>query len=353
MLATAAFLTLVALRTRQIIRDRDAISLAAGRKTRFDSADDGRGRAATRPAAIPAKGWKDIAWRIYGAISSHRILLVAAGVTYYALLAIFPALAALVALYGIFADPSSIEGGLQSMSTLLPRDALQLLGDQIKRLTEHRGSTLGITFFVGLLVSLWSASSGMKALLDALNVVYEETEKRGFIKLTAVALAFTLGTLAFMLLALAATVVVPLLLRFIGLEQQTALIVSLLRWPLLLVMAALAFAILYRFGPSRHWAKWRWVSWGSVLASALWLVASALFSWYAANFGQYDVTYGTIGAAIAFLTWMWISTVIVLLGAQTNAEIEHQTARDSTIGPEKALGARHANMADTVGAAQS
>jgi membrane protein len=298
--------------------------------TMADIERDRRGRSADKPVDIPVKGWKDIFWRVYEDFSQHRIPAVAAGVTYYALLAIFPALAALVSIYGFFADPVSIAHHLETLSSLLPGGALQVIRDQVKGLTDHRGSTLGFTVVVGIAVSLWSASSGMKALFDALNIVYDERERRGFIKLNALAMAFTLAAVAFMLLSLAATVLVPIALNFVGLEQKTAGLIWWARWPALFMVAALALALTYRFGPSRARPKWRWISWGSAFASITWLGGSALFSWYAANFGHYDATYGTLGAAIGFLTWMWLSTVVVLLGAQINAEMEHQTARDTT-----------------------
>jgi membrane protein len=316
-------------------------------------AERGRGRLADRPAGIPSRGWKDILWRTYNDISEHRILAIAAGVTYYVLLAIFPALAALVSIYGFVADPGSITRHLDSLSAVVPGGALQILRDQITRLSEHAGSTLGLTVLIGLLISLWSAGSGVKALIDALNIVYEEKEKRSFVRLNLVALAFTLGTIGFMILALSATVVIPFLLNFVGLQQQTASLISLSRWPALLVLAAFGLAVIYRFAPSRTRPKWRWISYGSAFAAVVWLIGSVLFSWYASHFGNYDATYGTLGAAIGFLTWMWLSNVVILLGAQINAEIEHQTVHDTTEGPEKPMGARHATMADTVGEAQS
>lgn len=313
-------------------------------------ADRGRGRLAERPSEIPAKGWKDIAWRTYANIGQHRILALAAGVTYYALLAIFPALAALVSVYGFFADPGTIATHLTALSSVLPGGAVQILHAQIDHLIQHRGSTLGLAAVIGLIVSLWSAGSGVKALIDALNVVYEEPEKRSFVRLNLTALAFTVGAIVFVFLALGAIVVIPIVLSFVGLEQQTGLILSYARWPALLVLVGLALALAYRFAPSRARPRWQWVTWGSALASIAWLAGSALFSWYAANFGNYDATYGSLGAAIGFLTWMWLSSIVILMGAQINAEIEHQTMRDSTEGPIKPLGSRHAAMADTVGA---
>ena len=193
----------------------------------------------------------------------------------------------------------------------------------------------------------------MKAIFDALNVAYGEQEKRGFIALNLRSLAFTLGALLFILLALFGVVAVPVILNFIGLGKAAEWIVSLARWPILLVATIVGLAVLYRYGPSRNEAKWRWITPGSILAAVVWIVGSMLFSWYVSNFGNYNETYGSLGAAIGFMTWIWLSTTVVLVGAELNAEIEHQTAVDSTTEPPKPLGERGARMADTVGEAQS
>jgi membrane protein len=282
-----------------------------------------------------------------------RLIAVAAGVTYYGLLAIFPAIAAFVSLYGLVADPSTIEGHLNAMSGVLPGGALDVIREQVQRIASQGEGKLGFAFAFGLLVSIWSANAGMKAVFDALNVVYDEEEKRGFIKLNLQSLLFTVGAVAILILALVATAVLPHLLDFVGLGQVVETLLSLLRWPILLVLIMGALAVLYRYGPSRETAEWRWVSPGSIGAAILWVVASMLFSWYAANFGSYNETYGSLGAVVGFMTWLWISTIVILLGAELNAETEHQTAKDSTTGGDKPMGARQAAMADTVGEAKS
>jgi len=314
---------------------------------------DDRGRLAASPSEIPLRGWKDILLRVYGNISEHRILALAAGMTYYSLLAIFPALAALVAIYGLFADPGSIAKHLDQVSGFLPGGAIDLARDQLTRVASKGHQTLGLTFAIGLAVSLWSANAAMKSLFDTLNIVYGEKEKRGFVKLNAVSLAFTLAGIAFVLIALGAVVVLPVVLNFIGLSNAADLLVRVARWPAMFVAVALTLALIYRFGPSREAPRWRWITWGSAVATILWLGASALFSWYAANFGKFNETYGSLGAAIGFMTWLWISAIVILLGAELDAEMEHQTARDTTTGSEKPMGARGATMADTVGAARS
>ncbi|MDQ4061443.1 MAG: YihY/virulence factor BrkB family protein [Pseudomonadota bacterium] len=308
-----------------------------------------RGRQATTPTEIPARGWKDVLWRTYEEIQSDRVVSVAAGVTFYALLAIFPAIAALVSLYGLFADPADVTQHVKSLSGVLPGGATEIIGEQLNRVASKGGGALGFAFFFGLAVSLWSANAGMKALIDALNIVYDEEEKRGFIKLNVVSLAFTLGAMLFIILALAAVVVLPAVLKLIGLESTTEWLLAILRWPLLLAGLAFWLALIYRYGPSRDTAQWRWLTAGSLFAAVTWIVGSMLFSWYVANFGSYNETYGSLGAAIGFMTWIWLSTIVILVGAEVNAEAEHQTAEDTTDGPGKPLGARGATVADSVG----
>lgn len=308
-----------------------------------------RGRRADTPSEIPAKGWKDIAWRVYEGMQNDRVLLIAAGVTFYSLLAAFPAIAAGVAIYGLIADPHKINEQLALLAGFIPDGAVQVIGDQIKRLLEQGTKTLGFALIVGLAVSLWGANAATKAVFDALNVIYGESEKRSFVRLNLYSLTFTLGAILVLLLAAGSVVVVPALLAALGIESLLAL----LRWPILLLAILIALACLYRYGPSRARAEWRWVTWGSVLAALLWLTVSMAFSWYVANFGSYNATYGSLGAVIGFMTWMWLSTIVVLLGAKVNAELEHQTTRDTTEGANTPMGTRGAQMADSVGKANS
>ena len=321
--------------------------------TSREALEPGRGRHASAPSEIPARGWKDILLRVYRNISDHRVLALAAGMTFYSLLAIFPALAALVAIYGLFADPGAIAAHLNAVSGFIPSGALDVARDQLTRVASNGEGTLGVTFAIGLAVSLWSANAAMKSLFDTLNIVYAEEEKRGFIKLNAISLTFTAAAVAFILVAIAAVAVLPVALTYMGLTDFTDLLLRIARWPALALGLAVALALIYRFGPSRAAPQWRWISWGSVAAALLWLAGSALFSFYAANFGNFNATYGSLGAVIGFMTWLWISAIVILLGAELNAEIEHQTARDTTTGHPKPLGTRGAHMADSVGAAKS
>ena len=315
--------------------------------------EHGRGRHAETPAQIPATGWKDVLWRTYEEFGKDRVMAVAAGVTYYALLAVFPAIAALVSIYGIFADPATIEGHLNTLSGVLPAGALDILREQVTRIASQGGGALGFGFIFGLVLSLWSANAGMKAVFDALNIVYNEDEKRSFIRLNVQSLSFTLGAIAFVIIAIVGIVVLPILLDFIGLGGRAEWLLSLARWPVLLIGVVFGLALLYRYGPSRDRAEWKWVTPGGIVAAVLWLAGSMLFSWYVANFGSYNETYGSLGAVIGFMTWIWLSSVVVLLGAEINAEVEHQTAKDTTKGPRQPIGARGAQMADTVGVAKA
>ena len=310
--------------------------------------EPGRGREAEAPWQIPWRGWTNILRRSYKQIGEDRLLAVAAGVVFYGLLALFPALTAFVSLYGLFAKAATINDHLSMASGILPSGAIDIIRDQVARVVAKGDVKLGLGSILGLVIALWSANAGMKAMIDALNVVYEEKEKRGFIRLNLTSLAFTLGGIATMMLALTAVVAGPLLLQRAGLVSVTAVMMRFGRWPVLFAVVVMGLALIYRFGPSRREPRWQWLSVGSIVAAIAWLGSSALLSWYLASFAHYDATYGSLGAAIGTMMWMWVSAIVILLGAQLNSEIEHQTARDSTVGRDKPLGARGAVMADTV-----
>jgi membrane protein len=283
-----------------------------------NSLDDGRGRFADR-SEIPARGWKDILLCVYNGISDDRILVNAAGVTYYALLALVPGIAALVSIYGLFADPSTIVSRLDTVAGLAPGGAIEVIRDQLTRLSAQGSTTLGVGFLIGLVISLWSANSGIKALFDSLNVVYGEKEKRSFIRLNAVTLSFTIATIAFLLIALACIVALPVALDHLPGSGVTGRLLKIARWPILLVLVAFGLTLIYRYGPSCAEPRRQWITWGSAFAAIVWLAASALFSWYAANFGNFNKTYGSLGAIIGFMTWMWLSMIVILVGAKLNA----------------------------------
>jgi membrane protein len=298
-------------------------------------------------------GWTDIAWRLYHDIQNDRVLLVAAGVTFYAILALFPATAAIVSLYGLFADATTINGHLNLISGFLPEGALEVISDQVKRIASQGQGTLGAAFLGTLAFSLWGANSGTKAIFDALNIIYKEQEKRSFLQLTIRSLIFTIGAVTLVVLALAGIIAVPVILKLLGVPDWSgAALLSMVRWPLLYLMILFALACLYRYGPSRRHPQWKWVTLGSAIAGGFWVIGSLLLSWYVGNFGSYNATYGSLGAVIGFMVWMWFSTIIVLVGGEINAEIEHQTAKDTTEG-RKPMGARGAKMADELGEART
>jgi membrane protein len=231
---------------------------------------------------------------------------------------------------------------------LLPGGGMDIIQAQLHTLTSNGSQTLGFALALSLATALWSANAGTKGLFDALNVVYDEREKRGYIRRTALSLAFTLGLLVFVLIAMAVVIALPVALNFVGVGETADTLLRLLRWPLLLLAVSGVLAFAYRFGPSRATARWTWVSWGSGFAAVTWVLGSAAFSWYVASFGSYNKTYGSLGAAVGFMTWIWLSAMIVLLGAELNAETEHQTAHDTTTGQPAPMGARGATKADTL-----
>ena len=316
----------------------------------FEAAEPGRGRLAGSPYHIPLRGWRDILWRTFKEIERDRLPAVAGGVTFYSLLALFPAIGVFVSLYGIFADFEAMHAQLYEMSKVIPSEVVNIIGDQMLLLASRPHASLSVAFLVSLLLSLWTANAGMKALFDGLNIAYGEREKRTFIKRTALSYGFTFAALVFLVVMTAILVAAPVALARVGL-YELALIWVPLRWMILVAMAAAAFSFIYRFAPCRASPRWRWVTIGGAFAACLWLGGSMVFSWYINNIAHFDVTYGALGAVIGFMMWIWFSVMVVLLGAELNAEIEHQTARDSTTGPELPLGARGAVMADNVGRA--
>lgn len=308
-----------------------------------------RGREADAPEEIPSTGLKDVFWRVYAGVTRDRIMLIAAGVTYYLLLALFPAASALVSLYGFVADPSAIVDRIAFLSSVMPADGLNIFLEQLRALTSERNTTLSIALIGGLALALWSANNGIKALFEAMNVAYAEEEKRSIVRLNVISLLFTLGALLLVIVILFAMGVVPAVLRYLWLDRFTEIIIRLARWPVMMLFVAGGIMMLYRFGPSREPAKLKWLTWGAAFSTVAWLAASIAVSFYLGNIADYNATYGTLGALIGFMVWTWISVIIVIVGAEINAELEHQTARDSTTGTPVPLGARGAYMADTVG----
>ena len=313
-------------------------------------ASDARGRAATSPGEIPGRGWWDILMRAKDDVSRNNLSLIAAGAAFYGFLAIPSAITALVSLYGLAFDPRGVQRQVEAMRGLLPDEAIRLISEQLQTLAAHSNSTLGVGLVMSLALALWSARSGISSMITALNIVYGEDEKRGYLRLQLAALSLTAGAVLSALIALSLIAVLPAVLDLAPLGSAGKTIASAIRWPILIALVTVALAVIYRFAPSREEPKWRWVSWGAVAATLLWIIASALFSLYVGRFASYDKSYGSLGAVVVLLMWLYLSAFVVLFGAQLNAEIEHQTARDSTTGRWRPLGQRGALMADTVGA---
>lgn len=313
------------------------------------AAKPGRGRSADAPAQIPAPGWRDILTRVFWAVPRDRVLSTAGGVAFFALLSTFPGIATIVSLYSLFADPAVIGQHLSVLEGVLPDGVLDLISAQLQHVAEQGAGKLGTASLLSFLIAFWSANSGVAALFDALNVIYREREKRDLVRVYLTTFLFTLGGAIVTVAAIATVVGLPYLLNQLGFGRGTDTLLRVLRWPALLILVSLGLSSVYKYGPSRREAKWRWVSYGSALAAGGWVGTSTVFSLYVATFDSYNRIYGSLGAGIGFMTWIWLSVVIVLLGAELNSEMERQTARDSTVGQPEPLGSRKAFAADTVG----
>src|SRR6478735_1412680 len=309
----------------------------------------GRGREAHHPGEILPRGWKDILWRAWGEVSEQNLFLIAGGVTYAILLALFPGLAALVSLYGLVFDTSQIEKQMGALSGILPAQTQELLSQQLHSLAEASSGALGLGALAGLVLALWSASRGMSGLITAINIAYEEKERRGFFKLNLIALGLTLGLLIGGIVAIALVAVLPAAVQFLAVGTATKWLLMIVQWPLLIILVMLGLAVLYRYAPDRDKPQWRWVSPGAITATLLWIIASIGFTVYVANFSSYDKTYGSLGGVVVLLTWLYLSTLVVLFGAAINAQSEKQTRKDSTEGPPRPMGQRDAHAADTLG----
>jgi membrane protein len=307
------------------------------------------GRDAERPGEIPPRGWFAILGRVKAEVKEDNVTLLAAGVAFYAMLAIFPAIIAVVTVYGMVADPDQVQTQVGEFAKSLPSGADELLTEQLRNVTQAGRQSLSIGLAVSLLAVLWSASSGVQGLVKGLNLVYDEQETRGFVKLRGLSLLLTLGAIVVAVVALALITVFPAVIEDLGLGQAGELAASIARWVVLALLVLAALAVVYRFAPDRANPRWRWVSWGAVVALVLWLLGSVGFSWYVDNFGKYNQTYGALASVIILLLWLFLSAFAVLLGAELDAETERQTARDTTTGPEKPLGERDAEVADTLG----
>ena len=313
-----------------------------------DRAEPGRGRLATRPEHIPHKGWLDIGWRVGAAYFGDRVGFVAGGVTFFMVLSLFPTLAAFVTLYGLFADPTDAWGRLEFLYSILPSNVAEFLGGEMTRLASNTQTQLTFTLVWTLMLSLWTANGGIKTLFYGLNIAYHEVERRNIVRYNLICLAFTLSGLTAVLLTAALVVGVPVVLAVFGLQEDFSA-VAWLRWPVLFCVYVAALTVIYRFGPCRQQARWRWLTPGALFAAVLSLLVSFLFSWFLTTFVRTD-SYGPLAAFMGFLLWIWITVQIILMGAEVNAKIEHQTAVDTTTGAARPIGQRGAQVADSVGA---
>lgn len=291
------------------------------------------GKGAQSPAGIPVRGWRAILMRTFSEISADRVMVVAGGVSYYGLLSLFPSITVLVSLYGLFADPGSISDHMQMLGGFLPKEALSIIGDQVTRIVNADQSQLSLAALAGLLVAVWSANSGVKGMMDALNIAYDAEEGRSFIAFNLVSLALTLSAVVGLIVMFGVVAVMPVILQMVWLGSIADFLLWAGRWPLIFVIILLGLAVLYRYGPSRPNARWRWITPGSFLGAVGLVACSMLFSWYAANVADFNKTYGSLGAAIGFMIWLWLSAVIILAGAELNAEVENQV-RAGRGGPE-------------------
>src|SRR5215211_132453 len=308
--------------------------------------DNERGRGADAPQEIPPQGWLDIAKRTGKEVKADQVPLLAAGVAFYILLALFPAIIAGVSIYGLVADPQTVRDQIDELTRMLSPETATLVGEQLKQVTGGAGGALGLATVVGILTALWSASSGMKALITGVNLAYDETETRKFLKLRGLALVLTLGAMVLLAVALALIVGFPAVPDTWPTILQWA--IAVLRFVLLAALLIVGLAVLYRYAPDRDEPRWTWVSWGSGIATLLWVVASIGFSIYANAFGNYNKTYGALAGVIILMFWLYLTAFVVLFSAGLNTEMELQTAKDTTAGPTKPMGEREAHAADHV-----
>ncbi|MCU1691285.1 MAG: ribonuclease [Frankiales bacterium] len=306
------------------------------------------GHGAETPTQIPAAGWKQVVKRAWKETKDDNVPLLAAGVAFYAFLALFPALIAAITLYGLVADPATVQDQIESVSNALPPETSALIVDQMRSVTSTEGSSLGIGLVVSVLGALFTASGGVQNMMKAINLAYDEKETRGAVKLRLTALALTAGAVVFLVVAVGLVAVLPVLLQDVGLGVVGTVAAFVGRWVGLVLFAVVALAVLYRYAPDRDNPKLAWTSVGSTAATVLWVIGSAGFSLYVSNFGKYGKTYGALAGVVVLLLWLFLTSYIVLFGAEVNAEAERQTAKDTTQGPEKPMGERRAVAADTV-----
>lgn len=306
------------------------------------------GADAERPTQIPKQGWVQILRRTKQQVKEDNIPLLAAGVAFYMFMALFPALIAAVTVYGLVADPQQVEEQIESLTSALPQDAASLIGTQMRDIASTSSSALGWGLLASLAGALFAASGGVQNLVKAVNIAYDEDETRGFVKLRGLALLLTLGAVLFVAISVGLVAVLPVVFEAVGLGGAALVGAQIARWAGVVVFVLVALAVVYRLAPDRDDPRFRWVGLGSLVATVLWVVGSVGFSLYVSNFGSYGKTYGALAGVVVLLLWLYLTALIVLVGAEINSEVEQQTARDTTQGPEKPMGQRRAVKADTM-----
>jgi membrane protein len=327
-----------------------AAEIAERRAARAEDREK-RGRHARWPWQMTWLGWKDVLARTYDEVFEDRLFSLAAGVAFYMLLAVAPGLSVLVSLYGFAADTQNLSEQLKPLLVVLPEAGAQIVTEQVARIAAKSGDALSLYLLISLAVAGWSANAAVKAMFDALNVIYEETEKRSLVHFHLLSLATTISGIVLLMLILFTVAILPAILVLTPYQTVLEQAVWLFRWPVFFVIAIAAIATLYRIGPSRRPVRFTWVLPGAAVSALAWVAASYLFGWYVTTLSDYTATYGSLAAIVVFMTWLWLSVTIILIGAELNAELEHQTARDTTLGPPKPLGRRGAVVADNVGPA--
>jgi membrane protein len=307
-----------------------------------------RGREAESPAQVPPRGWKDVLLRVKKDIKDDNVSIVAAGVAFFSVLALFPALIAMISIYGLFVEPEEAAAQAQQLTEVMPTAAADLIGNQMQSVAAASSGNLSISLIISIAVALWSASSGMNALIQGVNIAYDEPETRGFIKLRGLALLLTIGAILVFGMAIGAIAVFPALAGKLPGGQVLEVVAGVLRWVILGAVIIGALAVIFRLSPNRDQPRMKWVSSGAIMAAVFWLLASIGFSFYANNFGSYNETYGSIAAVIILMFWLYITAFIILIGAELNGQLELQTRKDTTTGPEKPMGERDAFAADEV-----
>lgn len=311
-----------------------------------------RGRFAYRPTQIPLKGGFDVAMRMWHKQSSKNLGLIAAGIAFYSLLSLFPGITAAMAFAGTFLQPEMLVENSTQITAMLPEAAERIVMGQLRDVAEADSSRLSFAALLGIGIALYSASKAVANFISGLNMIYDEQETRNFFKVKALTIVLTFVLITGLIVAIVIVAAIPVVASLFASAGYLDDIVMFLRWPVLFLMGVAGIALLYRLGPCRRSAKWRWLTPGAVIACVLWVAGSYGFSLYVQSFGSYNETFGALGGVIVLLTWLWLSTFIVLLGALLDAELEAQTRIDSTVGKDRPMGERGAFKADNIGAAR-